>query len=73
MTFFILAIRTSYCHSEGMCDYSLFLLEPLLLPNLGLRFLLGGEDCDTPSVTIAAIVFIQCLTMYCRSLNEILV
>jgi hypothetical protein len=56
-----------------MCDYSLFLLEPLLLPNLGLRFLLGGEDCDTPSVTIVAIVFIQCLTMYCRSLNEILV
>jgi hypothetical protein len=30
-------------------------------------------ECDTSSVTIAAAVFIQCLTMYYRSLNEILV
>jgi hypothetical protein len=42
-TFFILTIQTSYYHSEEICDYSLFLLEPLLLPNLGARFLLGGR------------------------------
>jgi hypothetical protein len=40
--FFILAIQTSYCHSDEMCNYSLFQLEPLLLPNLGTRFLLRG-------------------------------
>jgi hypothetical protein len=36
--------------SEEMCDCSLFLLEPLLLPNLGVRFLLGGRDV-TPLVS----------------------
>jgi hypothetical protein len=33
-----------------MCDYSLFLLEPPLLPNLGMRFLLGGRAV-TPYVS----------------------
>jgi hypothetical protein len=42
-TFFVLIIQTSCCHSEEMCDCSLFLLEPLLLPNHGARFLLGGS------------------------------
>jgi hypothetical protein len=28
-------------------------VEPLLLQNLGSRFLLGGESYDTPSVTVA--------------------
>jgi hypothetical protein len=32
-----------------------------------------GEGCDTLGVTVVATVFIQCLTMYCRSLNETLV
>jgi cobalamin biosynthesis protein CbiD len=31
------------------------------------------EGCDTPDVTVEATIFIQCLTMYYRSLNEILV
>jgi hypothetical protein len=31
------------CHSEEMCDCSLFLLELLLLPNLRSKFLLGGR------------------------------
>jgi hypothetical protein len=42
----------------------LFLLEQLLLPHLGVRFLLGGGGCDTSSVTIAATYF--------GTLNEIL-
>jgi hypothetical protein len=36
-------IQISSSHSVEMCDCSLFLLEPLLLPNLGMRFLLGGR------------------------------
>jgi hypothetical protein len=32
-----------------------------------------GEGCDTPSVTVAAIVFKQLLIMYFRHLNGILV
>jgi hypothetical protein len=35
----ILAIQTLSCHSEGTCDCSLFLLEPFLHINLGLRFI----------------------------------
>jgi hypothetical protein len=31
------------------------------------------SNCDTPGVTVASTMFIQCLTMYCISLNEILV
>jgi hypothetical protein len=38
-------------HSEEMCDCSLFLLEPVLLPNLGSRFLLGGRAV-TPLVSL---------------------
>jgi hypothetical protein len=41
--FFVLTIWTSCYRSEEMCDCSLFLLEPFLLPNLGSRFLLGGR------------------------------
>jgi hypothetical protein len=32
-----------------------------------------GEGCDTPDVTAVATLFEQCLTMYYRTLNEILV
>jgi hypothetical protein len=41
-------------HSEGTCDCSLSLLEPFSFTNLRLRFLLRGEGCDTPSVTVAS-------------------
>jgi hypothetical protein len=58
-TFFVLAIQTSCCHSEEMCDYSLFLLESLLFPNLRMRFLLGGTVA-----TVTHYVF--------QNLNEIL-
>jgi hypothetical protein len=34
----------------GMCDCSLFLLEPPLLPNLGMSFLLGGRAV-TPHIS----------------------
>jgi hypothetical protein len=37
------------------------------------EFSVWGEGCDTPSVTVAATMFKQYLTMYPRSLNEILV
>jgi hypothetical protein len=50
-TFFILAIQTSCYHCEGMHDYSFSLLEPFLLPNVGLRFLLGGRAV-TPLVSL---------------------
>jgi hypothetical protein len=30
-----------------MCDYSLFMLGPFSFTNLGSRFLLRGEGCDT--------------------------
>jgi hypothetical protein len=45
--FSILSIQTSSCHSQNKFDYLLFLLEPLLLPNLGSRFLLGGRAVTT--------------------------
>jgi hypothetical protein len=32
-----------------------------------------GQDCDTPSVTVATVVLQQYLTLYPQSLNEILV
>jgi hypothetical protein len=41
------------CHSEELCNCSLRLLEPLLLPNLGMRFLLGGRAV-TPLVSVRA-------------------
>jgi hypothetical protein len=50
-TYSILAIQTLSCHSEELCNCSLFLLEPLLLPNLGTRFLLGGRAV-TPLVSL---------------------
>jgi hypothetical protein len=50
MTSFVLVIQTLSCHSEETCDCSLFWLEPLLLPNLGTRFLLGGAV--TPLVSL---------------------
>jgi hypothetical protein len=39
------------------CDCSLFLLGPLSFSNLGAGFLLRGEGCDTPSVTVVATLF----------------
>jgi hypothetical protein len=50
-TFFVLTIRTLCCHSDEICDYSLFLSEPFLLLNLGSRFLLGGRVV-TPLVSL---------------------
>jgi hypothetical protein len=47
----ILAIQTLSCHSEEWCNGSLCLLEPLLLPNLGMRFLSGGRAV-TPLVSL---------------------
>jgi hypothetical protein len=49
--FLVLAIQTLSCHSEELYNCSLFLLEPLLLPNLGLTFLLGGRAV-TPLVSL---------------------
>jgi hypothetical protein len=42
---------------EGSVDYSLFQLGPFSVANLGTRFILRGEGCDTPSITITATVF----------------
>jgi hypothetical protein len=50
-TFFVLSIRTLFCHNEGMCDCSLSLLESFLRPNLGSRFLLEGRTV-TPLVSL---------------------
>jgi hypothetical protein len=47
----ILDIQTLSCRSEEWCNCSLCLLEPLLLPNLGTRFLLGGRAV-TPLVSL---------------------
>jgi hypothetical protein len=49
--FLLLAIQTSSCHREELCNYSPFLLEPLLIPSLGMRFLLGGRAM-TPLVSL---------------------
>jgi hypothetical protein len=49
------AIWTLSCRSEGTCDCSLSLLD-LLLSNLGARFIVRGEGCDTPSVTVAIVM-----------------
>jgi hypothetical protein len=46
-----LTIQTLSCHSEELCNCPLFRLEPLLLPNLGVRFLLGGRAV-TPLVSL---------------------
>jgi hypothetical protein len=46
-------------------------VEPLLLSNLGSRFLLGGRAV-TPQCYCNSYNVVQCLTIYCRSLNEIL-
>jgi hypothetical protein len=46
-------------------------VEPLLLPNLGSRFQLGGRAA-TPRVYYSNYSVVQCLTMFYRSLNEIL-
>jgi hypothetical protein len=39
-------------------------IRTLLLSNLGSRFLFRAEGCNTPSVTVAAIILYQYLTMY---------
>jgi hypothetical protein len=52
-TFSILTTWILIYHNEGTCDCSLSLLEPFSIPISGRDFFLGGEGCDTPSVTIA--------------------
>jgi hypothetical protein len=47
------------------------LVEPLLLPNLGSRFLLGWRAV-TPLMYCSNYSVEHCPPMYCRSLNEIL-
>jgi hypothetical protein len=54
---FGLATQTLCCHSEERCDSLQFPLEPLLLPNLGTRFLLGGRVV-TP---LESLYQLQCL------------
>jgi hypothetical protein len=46
-------------------------VEPLLLPNLGSRFLLGGRAV-THGCYYSNYSVVQCLTMFYISLNEIL-
>jgi hypothetical protein len=53
-TFFVLAIRTSYCHSEGLSGCSLCLLEATTPSKSQDEISVRGEDCDTPGVTVAA-------------------
>jgi hypothetical protein len=36
-------------------------VRTFLLLNLETRFLLRGDGCDNPGITIAEIVFLQCL------------
>jgi hypothetical protein len=60
----ILTIQSSHYRREDTCDCSLFLLGPFSFTNLGTRFLLRGEDCDTPSVTIAATMFYSTSAVY---------
>jgi hypothetical protein len=47
----VLATQTSSCQSEELCNCLLFLLEPLLLPNIRTRFLLWGRAV-TPLVSL---------------------
>jgi hypothetical protein len=65
---FILTIHASFCHSEEMRDCP---IELLLLQNLRSRFLLRGRVV-TPLVYYSSYNVVQCLTMYYKSLNEIL-
>jgi hypothetical protein len=55
-TFFVLAIRTSYCHSEKLSDSSLFLLEATTPSKSQDEISVRGKRCDTPSVTVAVTV-----------------
>jgi peptide deformylase len=57
--FFVLVIQTSCCHSEEMCDCSLFLLRAATPSNSRGEIFIRGEGCDTPSVTVATTVFKQ--------------
>jgi hypothetical protein len=76
-TSFVLITRTLSYPSEGTCDCSLSLLGPFSFSNLGLRFPLRREGCDTPSVyTVAATLPQQyhyhvctVVTKYKKSLN----
>jgi hypothetical protein len=47
-TFFVLAIQTLYCHSEGLSGYSLFLLEATTPSKSRDEISVRGEGCDTP-------------------------
>jgi hypothetical protein len=55
-TFFILAIQTSYCHSEELSDCLLFLLEATTPSKSRDKIFVRGEGCDTHNVTVAATV-----------------
>jgi hypothetical protein len=53
MTFFAIAIRTSYCHNEELCDCPLFLLEATTPSKSRDEIFVRREGCDTHSVTVA--------------------
>jgi hypothetical protein len=52
--FFVLTVQTSCCHSEELCDCSLFLLKVTTPSKSRDEISVMGEGCDTPSVTVAA-------------------
>jgi hypothetical protein len=57
-TFFVLAIQTSYCHREEMCDCSLFPLEATTPSKSQDEISIRGKGCDTPSVTVVTTVWL---------------
>jgi hypothetical protein len=58
MTSSVLAIQSLSFRRKETCDCSLFLLEPFSFSNLKMTFHLREEGCDTPSVTVAATIFL---------------
>jgi hypothetical protein len=58
-TFFIIAFRTSGCHSEELCDCSLYLLEATTPSKSRDEISIREEGYDTPSVTVVVIVHEQ--------------
>jgi hypothetical protein len=59
----VLAIQSLSYRREESCDFLLFLLGPFSFSNRRMRFLLRGEDCDTPSVTVATTMFYSVSTV----------
>jgi hypothetical protein len=53
----ILAIQNLSYRREESCGCLLFLLELFSFLNLGMIFLVRGEGCDNPGVTVAATMF----------------